>query len=253
VFVSAWAVYKWVTKQKFHDKFVVYRALAENLRILFYLHLLNRYPKEPFESYWKMDDTFQWINAVIRQLRRGESAAPPLPLHQALKLVRSNWVQGQATYYKKQKQNQNHLHDRQQRFVGLATGAIIAGILILTAVDLLTLTGADRIIDSFRSTWVRNNLLLIFSLLGWWIALVNNLYKKLFAPETIHDYKQMHAIFEAVGNGFPPDPILDRYSETSPDSLDPVIDELHRLARYAVNENDRWTHVKLGQKLELNI
>src|SRR5690606_14245701 len=114
VFALAWAVYRWITKQQFHDKFIVYRALAENLRILFYLRLLNRYPASPFESHWKRNEKFDWINAAAtKQLRICLGTASPLPLNQALQLVRRHWVDGQAEYYWRQAARQEHIHTKQ--------------------------------------------------------------------------------------------------------------------------------------------
>jgi hypothetical protein len=254
VFILSWAVYRWVTRQELHNKFIVYRSLAENLRILFYLRLLNHYPDAPFESHWKMNDTFRWINAAMtQQLQSCTGTAPVLPLNRALKLIRSNWVYGQADYYEKQAGKQEGLKKRQVRFKVMSTVTIIAVIVALAAVELVGMTDTAWIVKYSQSSFVRDNLLLIFSLVGLWIALINNYYQKMFAPETIRDYVQMHAIFRSVYARFPHDDILDRMDDESPDILRGLIGELHRLVQYAVNENDRWMNVKMEQDLELNL
>jgi hypothetical protein len=251
VFAAAWLVYRWVSKQNYHQKFVVYRALAENLRILFYLRLMNRYPDSPFESHWKMNDQHDWINAAaMQQLRTCLGTSAPMPLKQALEQIKTHWVQGQAEYYRKQWQNQKRLQTRQQILSRTAAVLVLSAMLLLAVIELISITDAVRLIGLLQPSLIRDNLFMIFAMIGLWIALFDNYTKKMFAPETIRDYRQMRNIFSGISRRLKWTDDPDR-----PDSeqFAALIGDLHRLVQYAVNENDRWMNVKMEQDLEMKL
>ncbi|HEY7671812.1 MAG TPA: hypothetical protein VIC71_06325 [Gammaproteobacteria bacterium] len=232
-FVATFTVYYFAARQKWQEKYLEYRALAEGLRVQFYWavagvtgDLATKYAHDNFLQ--KQDVDLVWIRNVMRVAGIGCDVAPDLDAEK-LAFVIHEWIGdeksgGQLQYYRRTVTQYVEKSGQLDR-LGRLTGVVVTSILIASVI--------------VASNGVRG---FLFAALGSLLLLLSvrqSYAYRIAEKELIKQYEFMYRIFRKARR---------RLQAASSDAERRRI--LHVLGQSALEEHAEWILLHRGRPLD---
>jgi hypothetical protein len=210
--VAAWLIYRRVDKGKWHERYLLYRTLAETLRVQLYMYVAGM-EFQPEIPAWRRERRLTFIQGATLPF-----TITPLQSHKNLQWVEACWIEGQLAYHQgslSKKGRRNQLNTNMARWIMIV--AVVFYFIVLIGETAFPNRIMNSVIIDFSQTLLPAKALLtvsglfkiIFGTLFAGIAFLSNYYGKQALPEQMdNDHKMQHLFSLAKkemtdGNGKP--------------------------------------------------
>jgi hypothetical protein len=237
IIAGAYGGYAWAKWNRYHGKYLDYRALAEGMRVQFFWVLVGL--KKPVADYYlrKQRSELDWIRRAIRvwTLSMEFQEAPrktAVVSRDQLRLVLEQWVTGQRRYFANAAKRHQKWLTWQKRFVRLFF--VISVVLTATQTAIQIYKRDDEGVEE-----------LVFSMgLALVIAgLLAGYGERRALAEQIRQYAQMASIFDNAERRLKE--LLDKGERA------PAIELLEELGKEALGENGDWVILHRERAVEV--
>jgi hypothetical protein len=187
-------------KQEWFTRHLVYRCLAETLRVRFYLDLAGAHTRVDVRELLQMSGInnfagFSWIRYVLRSTRpaSGSSRLSPSETESRIEAVRSNWIEEQAEYFKRKTHQLHQRHHKLENIKRWIIGGLVVAAIVLVFFKKV-LIGIDFGNHLTLKTW----LIFFMGLLPFWLG-VGEIYQgKMAVKELMWQYQNQWRQFSST-------------------------------------------------------
>jgi hypothetical protein len=218
-------------KQEWFTRHLVYRCLAETLRVRFYLDLSGAHTRIDIRELLQSSGInnfpgFSWIRYVLRSTRPASniSGLSPGEREGRIEAARLNWIEEQATYFQRKAHQLHHRHHKLEKIKGLIIGGLVVAAIILVFFK-KTLIG----IDLGNHLTLKTLLIFFMGLLPFWLGVWEIYQGKMAVKELMWQYQNQR-------NQFVKTDVLLKQSTDVGFSRDAIA----RLGKTSILENCLW-------------
>lgn len=217
--------------REWFTRHLVYRCLAETLRIRFYLDLAGAHNRIDIQKLLQTTGIsnlkgFSWVRYVLRSTRPapGQEEATDMQANLRIESVRKNWISDQASYFEKKSHNlHKHHHGLEKIKQGIIAGLVVAAIILVFFKK--TLVG----IDFGNHLSLKTLLIFMMGLLPFWLGVWEIYQNKMAIKELMWQYLKQGERFSLINK------VLEQSSQ-----LEFKRDTLARLGETSIIENCLW-------------
>ena len=197
VFVASYIVYHWAHRQRWLLKHVMYRLLAEVLRVRFFLRrtgaegLVDAIAIARFVGIDRLDG-FDWILQLLKSVApRTESAPESVERSTALlAAVKADWVDDQAGYFARKIRVMRERNRRVEGVKSLLVTTVLVVIVALICFEAPLLTAIPGGEVSYKSA-----LVFLMGLFPFWLAVWELYHDKMATTELLWQYRNQAETF----------------------------------------------------------
>jgi hypothetical protein len=242
-FIAAAGIFHFVKWQRYHNKNLDYRALAEGLRVQIFWHLGGLIDSVADHYLRKQRGELIWVRSAIRAINLYDWVENI----DSVDNVHSHWVEHQCHWFAKNAQR-NHIRAQKMRMVVKSLFAL--GIVLVMSLLLGQLT-AILLPDSF---W-HHGLILLIALIPAMGALLHYYTEKMAFEEHAKQYERMTALFTGANQALEPILLKLHQVKDDPTLMEKCQQEaqemLFELGKEALEENGDWVLLHRKKPLEL--
>jgi hypothetical protein len=243
LFIAAAGILHFVKWQRYHNKNLDYRALAEGLRIQIFWHLGGLIDSAADHYLRKQRGELIWIRSAIRAINLYDWVENV----DSVDNVHSHWVEHQCDWFSNNAQ-QNHCNAQKMRFV--VNSLFFLGAFLVVVLLLKQFTG-ELAPDSL---W-HHSLLLLIALIPATGALLHHYTEKMAFEEHAKQYERMTALFTRASQALEPIILKLRQAKDDPNMTEKYQTEaqqvLFELGKEALEENGDWVLLHRKKPLDL--
>jgi hypothetical protein len=195
---AAWLIYRRVEKGKWHERYLLYRALAETLRVQLYMRVAGM-AFQPEIPAWRRERALTFIQGATLPY-----TVTPLQSNGNVQLVEKCWIEGQLAYHQRsmsKKGSRHRLNIAMTRWLMMV--AVVFYIIVLVCETAFPETVMGAIVIDLSKTPLPAEALLtvsglfkiIFGTLFAGIAFLSNYYGKQALPEQMDNDDKMQGLF----------------------------------------------------------
>lgn len=218
-------------KQEWFTRHLIYRCLAETLRIRFYLELTGAHNRVDIRELLQTSGVnnfsgFSWIRYVLRSTRAASNYATKSSDQTEIRIeaARSNWIEDQAKYFQRKTHQLHQRHHNLERIKRWIIGGLVVAAIILVFFK-KALVGVD-----LGSHLTLKTLLIFFmGLLPFWLGIWEIYQGKMAVKELMWQYQNQWQHFSST----------DEILKNSP-SVEFRRDTIAQLAKSSILENCLW-------------
>jgi hypothetical protein len=218
-------------KQEWFTRHLVYRCLAETLRVRFYLDLAGAHTRVDIRELLQTSGInnfpgFSWIRYVLRSTRPvlDPSRLPPGETESRIEAARSNWIEDQAAYFQRKT---HQLHQRHHKLENIKRWII--GGLVVAAIVLVFFKKVLVGIDFGNHLTLKTLVIFFMGLLPFWLGVWEIFQGKMAVKELMWQYQNQWEHFSST------DKILKNTG-----NVDFRRDIIARLGKSSILENCLW-------------
>ena len=184
-------------KQEWFTRHLVYRCLAETLRVRFYLDLSGSDDRVDIRELLQSSGVnnfpgFSWIRYVLRSTRPvlNTSRLPSEQTENRIEAARLNWIEEQSVYFKRKTSQLHHRHHKLEKIKGLIIGGLVVAAIILVFFK-KTLVG----IDLGNHLTLKTLLIFFMGLFPFWLGVWEIYQGKMAVKELTWQYQNQRDHF----------------------------------------------------------
>ncbi|QGA53908.1 hypothetical protein GFS03_04620 [Sulfolobus sp. E5-1-F] len=225
LYIVSLIIFRYLKLSKsFRLKYIQYRALAEGLRVLFFLRLAGKhedihdlYPRR-YKKY------IRWVRETLKSVNVFDPQ--PRPDFEA---VKKYWIGGQLEYYSSTVNKYEKEVNKLKRVVEFL---IIVGISLVVLLNVLNVMSISKLITF--------GILIGTYILTFFIGALENYFERFKIEQIGEEYKDMAEVFNKAMN---------RWDNRDPDKNSEIVVEL---AKEAMRENANWFLIRLYTSDEMS-
>ena len=192
------------SKKRYHDKYVLYRVLAEAMRIQLYMDTANIFEFSTHIPWWKRTVELRFVNNACRVLQKNERRSFDSV---SINHLERSWIEPQMNYHKNAIAGKGGKHQLNKRMAHMLLFAAVLMFVVVAIIEAafpyimdIEMPNFFRYVFPFVSdtlTW--NSLFkIVLGAVSASAAFVANYYGKLALPEQIRGSERMFKLYSQV-------------------------------------------------------
>ncbi len=184
--------------KEWFTRHLVYRCLAETLRVRFYLNLAGAHNRIDIQKLLQTTGIsnfqgFSWIRYVLRSTRPVPSDLQPGAADARIEAARVNWIEDQANYFHRKTHGLHRHHHKLEKIKQWVVGGLVVAAIILVFFK-KTLVG----IDLGGHLTLKTLLIFFMGLLPFWLGIWEIFQNKMAIKELMWQYRNQWERFASV-------------------------------------------------------
>jgi len=184
--------------KEWFTRHLVYRCLAETLRVRFYLNLAGAHNRVDIQELLQTTGIsnfqgFSWIRYVLRSTRPVPSDLQPGVADARIEAARVNWIEDQANYFHRKTHGLHRHHHKLEKIKQWVVGGLVVAAIILVFFK-KTLVG----IDLGGHLTLKTLLIFFMGLLPFWLGVWEIYQNKMAIKELMWQYRNQWKRFASV-------------------------------------------------------
>ena len=192
------------SKKRYHDKYVLYRVLAEAMRIQLYMDTANIFEFSTHIPWWKRTEELRFVNDTCRVMQKNEKM-PFAP--DCIKYLESCWIEPQLNYHENAIAGKGGKHQLNKRMANILLLVAVFIFIVVAIIEAafpyimdIEIPNFFRYVFPFVSDMLTWNSLfkILLGAVSAAAAFVANYYGKLALPEQIRGSERMYKLYSQV-------------------------------------------------------
>ncbi len=186
------------SNKEWFTRHLVYRCLAETLRIRFYLDLAGAHDRVNIQALLQTTGIsnfrgFSWIRYVLRSTRPVPYELTPEAAEPRIEAARINWIEDQANYFHRKTHGLHQHHHKLEKIKQWVVGGLVVAAIILVFFKKILIG-----IDLGGHLTLKTLLIFFMGLLPFWLGVWEIYQNKMAIKELMWQYQNQWERFSSI-------------------------------------------------------